>query len=970
MSENMILATLNLSDEQIDFFRDLPALNCSIEVFNSPEGMVPWLKHVSDVVIIAVCADSLLNHGHNEVEKLLDLFKIEPALSINPVIAVTSDKESVEEIVLERGFASDIIDFNLPKKNTSLKLRNLLLLSRARYKIEMEYLAKHESENRKKFERLQELDKETGIFNREAFCRRTEEMIRSNPEKSFVLVRWDIDRFKIYNDTFGVHAGDALLRAIGKSYIDRNFQSVTYGHWVSDHFVMCMEERLFSSVAVHKYISEQISLYRSDFEFIVRMGVYRITDPNLSVALMCDRALMAMKSIKNDFERRVAFYDESMRGQMMEEQELITDMEPAIQNEDFQIFFQPQYNYASGKMSGAEALVRWFHPTKGVISPAKFIPVFEQNGFICRLDEYIWEHVCMALKKWKDQGYELIPVSVNISRRDIYNPNLVQYLINLVNRYELDPFYLRLEITESAYMEEPAQLIKVVERMKEAGFTIEMDDFGSGYSSLNTLKDVPVDILKLDLKFLSSEGTNKRGGSILTSIVRMANWLNLPIIAEGIENVEQAEFLKTIGCYTMQGFLFSRPIPEDEFLKLMEAADLEMIENEDTPEDLANAVDFLNLSTQNALLFNSFVGGAAIIERDKDEIDAIRINDKFFDTVCISREQYQNTPHQCLGYYAEKYADQFKQMLDEAHDNGRESTCVLHWRPFDGSGKRYWIQYRSRFLASSGHSEIYYVAVENVTQNIHLLHENERINNELTSIIDSVPCGIITMRKEGPGMPQIKFINKGICSIYGYSPVEFEKVFETNCEATFAPGEYEKFVTLLKETIAAKRNSFQTRSVVERKNGTSRLVFVQSVLNYDKDGVDIIIILIDLNQQIEGDVSKFGQILNKVYDEVFEVNYETGSMKFISSNMDFQPKTKDPQSLHEVLTNWIKTYVVEEDRKKTAVLLDIEKINAIQATGEVPHFEYSISINGKIIPVSTTLMQVEKNTYFVCDRRR
>lgn len=966
--EGVVFAALDFSDEQVEYIKTLPGFCWKIDSFASPESMLPWLRHSDDLVIIVVNADSVLNKGHNKIDKLIDLFVIEPVLSVNPIVSFTTKKKEVEEKILEKGFSAGVLDFFGDKKKIILQLKNIISINQARYRIEMDFIAQQEAENRKKLMALQELDKETGIFNRDAFSRRTEEMVRSNPDKKYVLVRWDIDRFKIYNDTFGVHAGDNLLRAIGKSYLDRGLKSITYGRWVADHFVMCMEERMFSGVAVHQYISEQLSLYRSDFEFIVRMGVYRISDPNLSVTLMCDRALMAMKSIKTSFEKRIAYYDDSMRDQMMEEQELINEMETALKREDFKIYFQPQYNYATGKMTGAEALVRWIHPEKGLISPGKFIPVFEQNGFISKLDEYIWEHVCMSIKKWMDNGFNLVPVSVNISRRDIYNPKLCNIILGLTEKYGIPPYMLRLEITESAYMEEPTQLIKVVEKLKSLGFIIEMDDFGSGYSSLNTLKDVPVDILKLDLKFLSSEGTNKRGGSILTSIVRMANWLTLPVIAEGIENVKQAEFLKSIGCYTMQGYLFSRPIPEDEFLKLMEASDMEIVYEEDVSEELNNAVDFLNLSTQNALLFNSFVGGAAIVEYSKKGLEAIRINDKFFETISVPRDVFQNSANQCLGRYTEKYEKNFRKMLDDAKIFGSETTCVLHCDPLMEGQSRYWIRNRARYLATAGESDIFYVAVENITENMHLLHENQKVSRELTAIMDCVPCGILTLTRD-QFRRNLTFVNKAALEIFGYSEEDFRDAYENNRQVLFAADEFEKVSEVLEKAVLQHRSYFQFRAKIMRKNGALRLVFHQGVVNYDENGANIVLVLVDMNQQIEGDVNKFGMILNKAYDEVFEINYETGEMKFINSKMKRKPKTHDVVSHQEKFSNWIKNYVIEEDRKKVAMLLDLEKIKEIQATGEVPHIEYTIELDGKRIPVSTTLMQIDESSFFVCDKR-
>ncbi len=967
--QETILAALNLSDEEITFLENLKDLNCRIEKFTSPEGMLPSLRGFNGIVVIAVDADVLKNQGHNQIDKLIEFLELEPLLAMNPLIAVSSHKEGIEDLILEKGFAAASVSINENPKTASLKIRNVISVYQSRFKFEMELFAQHEEKSRKEREKLAEIDSVTGIFNRDAFSKYTEQMIRSNPEKKYILVRWDVDRFKVFNDTFGVKEGNILLKAIGDGITKMKMQSVVYGHWSSDHFVMCMEEKLFSGPAWQKYISEELGSFRKDFEFVVRMGVYRIDDVNVDVALMCDRAYLAIKSIKNDYERRIAYFDESMRDALMEEQELINDLDSALKNNEFIIYFQPQYNYATGKMSGAEALVRWMHPEKGFISPGRFIPVFERSGSIRYLDEYIWEHVCMSIRTWMDEGLEIVPVSVNISRRDIYNGGLVDFIVSLTQRYKIAPEYLRLEITESAYMEEPDQLIKVVEKLKSYGFLIEMDDFGSGYSSLNTLKDVPVDILKLDLKFLSSEGENSRSGSILTSIVRMANWLNLPVIAEGVETVDQADFLKSIGCYTLQGYLFSRPIPEDEFLRLMEASDLEAVEENETNEELRNAVDFLNLETQNALLFNSFVGGAAIVEFSKDKLEAIRINDKFFDTIGVTREEYSKIPHGCLGIYERAQENRFRQMLEDAKETNEEASCVLECTSFKPGLPKYWTTNRARYLASACESDIFYVAVENVTEKMDLFHENDQKTKMLQRIMDNVPCGIFTM-DEVDGERRVAFVNKAMEDIYGYSVEEFADAFNNNRQAIFDAGEHAKAKMILDATIAEGRQSYALKHRIIRKNGTKGLVYHQGAIIYDRDTIHIIVTVLDLNQQIESDVTKFAQILNKVYDEVFEVNYSTGVMRYLNSNEELEHSSKDSDSFREKLTNWIKKYVIEEDRKTVAVLLDFEQIKEIQATGEVPHFEYSIEVNGERVPMSTTLMQIDQSTFFVCDRRR
>jgi diguanylate cyclase (GGDEF)-like protein len=416
--------------------------------------------------------------------------------------------------------------------------------------------------------RQSETDEKTGIYNKYAFCRKTSELLRKDPHQRYVILHWDIDRFKVFNDVFGVAAGDELLARIGEDYCNSDFNMV-YGHWVADHFVSCMELERFEKSDIIGELNKMMSDMPWKFEFIVRLGAYVVKDPSINVNLMCDRAQLALKSIKDSYDIHVAYYDESMRAALIEEQEIIGDMGDALSSGQFVLYLQPQYNYDSKKLYGAEVLARWAHPNKGMIPPGKFLPIFERNGYISRLDEYIWEETCKLIRRWLDEGLPAVPISVNVSRRDIYNPHMCETIKGLVDKYNVEPSLLRLEITESAYVDNPEQLISVVDKLHSYGFTVEMDDFGSGYSSLNTLKEVHVDMLKLDMKFMQSSMDNARSRSILRSVIRMAHWIKLPVIAEGVETREQADYLKSIGCIYMQGYFYARPMPAEAFEKEM-----------------------------------------------------------------------------------------------------------------------------------------------------------------------------------------------------------------------------------------------------------------------------------------------------------------------------------------------------------------------------------------------------------------
>ena len=284
-----------------------------------------------------------------------------------------------------------------------------------------------------------------------------------------------------------------------------------------------------------------------------------------------DRANVAsnISMSESGYLKGCVFYTELERHQLLKEQTLENAMEGALQSEEFLVYLQPKIRLSDGRAVGAEALVRWKSEEYGLIPPDEFIPLFEKNGFITKLDQFVWDRACAALQSWDEKGYPAISVSVNVSRADIYNADIADILIKTVRKYRLPPSRLHLEITESAYTENPKQIIDTVGRLRELGFVIEMDDFGSGYSSLNMLNQMPLDVLKLDMKFIQVETAKPVNQGILRFIMGLARWMNLSVVAEGVETREQLVRLREIGCDYVQGYYFAKPMPCGEFEALL-----------------------------------------------------------------------------------------------------------------------------------------------------------------------------------------------------------------------------------------------------------------------------------------------------------------------------------------------------------------------------------------------------------------
>lgn len=696
-----------------------------------------------------------------------------------------------------------------------------------------------------------ELDEKTGIWNKSAFCRKTSELLQRHPERQYAIVRWDVDRFKLYNDVFGVAAGDAFLAAVGAAYRSNHFHALLYSHWEADHFVECLELSSFLSKFRAAELEDFVNSLAPDFEFVPRIGVYIVDDPSLEVSLMCDRALLALRSIKNEYSARIAYYSASMRATLLEEQELLSEMDRALSQEQFIVYLQPQYNYTTKTLHGAEVLVRWKHPSKGLIPPGKFIPIFEHNGFISKVDEYVWERACCLQRQWLDAGLPVVPVSVNISRRDIYNPHLCDIITNLVKKYQLTPDLLRLEITESAYVENAEQLIKTVKKLQAEGFAVEMDDFGSGYSSLNTLKEVPVDTLKLDMKFLDNSTEDTRGGNILTSIIRMAHWIKLPVIAEGVETKAQADYLKSVGCFYMQGYYFAKPMPVEQYETILRTSHLEDNTARHFTDDIEGAEDFLSASTQATLLFNSFVGGAAIIEYDGSNVEALRLNDKFFEALGTTRETYAGKQLRLQERFDDTNRIIFLDAIKQAVHTGKECCCELRSLPLDAQQKdSSWLQLRMRFLAKNGGHNILYMAIDDISTRMRLLGQNAKLSEQLSAIINSIPGGILHF--EVTDHLHLFYFNDRTAYMFGYSRIEFNRLYSDTPLNAVHPDDLTSVQPLLDEISHGSQKILQTDYRHKCADGSWRWVrLTGQIMPRNNDTLFASCILLDIDSQVK-----------------------------------------------------------------------------------------------------------------------
>ena len=407
----------------------------------------------------------------------------------------------------------------------------------------------------------------TGLLNKEQFYIETAKLIKENRDVKYCLVCSNIKDFKFVNELFGIEKGNEILKK--QAEYMKNFigEDSLAARLHADRFAMCLPRIRFDEDLINEAITGiQEAFKNSSFHMHIFVGVYDIHDVEERVSIMCDKANLASETIKNEYKSCVAYYTEHLLEKSIEERKIIGEFDRALDNEEFVMFLQPQVD-VSGKPFGSEALVRWQHPDKGLLAPGVFIDVLEKTGFVYRLDRYMWDKAVKQLAEWKKRGINDYHISVNISTKDFYLIDVYETFVGLVEKYDIDPKLLKLEITETALMSDFNKNMVIIKRLQKYGFDIEIDDFGSGYSSLNMLKDISADVLKIDMGFLRASENEVKGQDILESIIGLANKLGMRVITEGVEKKTQVDMLYDMGCKMFQGYYFSKPIPVDEFEK-------------------------------------------------------------------------------------------------------------------------------------------------------------------------------------------------------------------------------------------------------------------------------------------------------------------------------------------------------------------------------------------------------------------
>ena len=470
-----------------------------------------------------------------------------------PIIVLTADK-SAELKALQMG-AADFITKPFDMHEVILaRVSRIIELSEGRQLIS-----------------AAETDQLTMLYNRNFFFEYANRIYQYHPDWHMDAIVMNIEQFHAINALNGREFGDNVLRILGNEI--RAFLGETKGiasRFEADRFeIYCLQQENYQ--ALLDRFQNKLNEFANNAGIRLRMGVKPWQGGKGEPILLFDQARAACSMVRGNFKDHLMIYDEEMRMREILDQRLLNDLQQAVEEKQLKVFYQPKYNIqcTPPKLSSAEALIRWQHPELGMIPPGDFIPLFEGNGQISTVDNYVWSEAARQVAAWRDKFGITVPVSVNLSRVDLFDPELENRLNALIEQNGLEHRDLKLEVTESAYTENGDQVIDVVNRLRNDGFEIEMDDFGSGYSSLNMLSSMPIDFLKMDMKFIRNIETSEKDLKLVELVLDIAKYLNVPVVAEGVETEKQMEMLRVAKCELVQGFYFSRPLPAEEFEKLI-----------------------------------------------------------------------------------------------------------------------------------------------------------------------------------------------------------------------------------------------------------------------------------------------------------------------------------------------------------------------------------------------------------------
>ena len=578
------------------------------------------------------------------------------------------------------------------------------------------------------------------------------------------VVALDIENFKLFCDWHGQQSGNFLLAQIGEilGRLERETGGLA-GYRGQDDFELLIPYDTARISLLFDELQRVIETQGDSVGFLPMFGICLVESPEDEITELYNHAALTAEQIKGDFKNRIQIYDPDVHKRNTEEYQILSAFQRGLDNHEIFFCLQPQCRVSSGRIVGAESLARWRTAEGRIIPPARFVPILEKHGIVTNLDKYIWEGVCAWLRKWIDAGNTPVPISVNVSQIDIFSIDVPEFFNGLLEKYRLPARLIKIEITESAYVEDTAAVRETVRRLRSLGFLVLMDDFGSGYSSLNMLRSLNVDIIKLDAQFLHiSQNESRKGISILESIVNMAKTMAIPVIVEGVETIEQINFLADLGCRYMQGYYFYRPMPVEEFESLIaDPRNVDLNGFEFKANDQFHTREFLDENLVSDVMLNNILGPVAIYRWNGNSVDIIRYNQQFYQMVGIEINQLEARRMTIEQYMHPEDREKFFRLLERAAaDRLNGARAVV--RVYKPNGALAWISLQMYFMEENEQGVHFYGASEDVT--------------ELQYINQAIPGGYHRCSVDG-GF-EFYFISEGFHALVGYTAEEIKEKFD------------------------------------------------------------------------------------------------------------------------------------------------------------------------------------------------
>ncbi len=640
----------------------------------------------------------------------------------------------------------------------------------------------------------------TGLYFSRAFLEKAEAFLQQGETDVYCMVAIDLEHFRLFNKLYSREEGDRLLRGIADRL--KSFQEEVNGvagYMGGDNYGILMPYRTAHVETLRDEITAEVSKWHNTVGYLPAFGICVIDDVTVPAGTLYDRATIALAQVIGNYQNRCCEYDPGMEAEVEEELRVLSEVQLALEKDEFTFFIQPQCNITTGKIVGGESLVRWRHSTRGLIPPGVFIPVLEKNGFIADLDKIVWRKVCAWLRSWIDKGYHPVPVSINVSIIDIFSMDVPAYLQELIRTYNLQPSLLKVEITESAYAENNDKVIRTVKQLRDEDFLVMMDDFGSGYSSLNMLKSVAVDVLKLDMRFLDiGEGEEEKGVGILESVVNMARQMHMPIVVEGVENQKQESFLMKMGCRYSQGYYYYRPMPVEEFEKLISDErniDLDGIWCKQT--ESLHLREFLDSNLFTDTMVNNILGPAAFYDMYENNIEITRVNEPYYHLAGIPLTVKEGINNRFWNHVRADDRQALFAIFAQAYENpSGGAQGYIHYMRADG--EVLWVYMRVFFLREKQGHKIFYGSLTDMTSMQNKKQDEGMRDLEVAEIGENQ---LRHMEKYYGNMPCGYAVGRLVLNDAG-KPVDYEVVYANHEMSRISGGDMDRLRYLMLKLFA------------------------------------------------------------------------------------------------------------------------------------------------------------------------